>query len=51
MEDLKPVLLVLVGLVVIFLYLGAMVFAVEAVLFLALGLFVVVVAQMAWWCR
>jgi len=51
MEDLKPVLLVLAGLVVIFLYLGVMVFAVEAALYIAFALFVLICVQMFAWAR
>ncbi len=51
MEKFKPIILVLAGLVVIFLYLGTMVFAVEAVLYLALALFVVICVQMYAWAR
>ncbi len=51
MEKFKPIILVLVGLVVIFLYLGTMVFAVEAVLYLAMVLFVAICIQMYAWAR
>ena len=49
MDALKPILLVLAGLVVIFLYAGTMVFGVQAVLYVAFVLFVLSVYAMIKW--
>ena len=49
MDALKPILLVLAGLVVILLYAGIMVFGLQAALYIAFLLFILTVFAMVKW--